>query len=309
MRMLVATWALMVCHVAAAELCGMPDDAEVVATLRAIAVPDYLQEVLEQEGPWGLLSAKRNDESSHTESARWDHTFSGQVSLPESPYCRYPRIETGFGNIQELRVYRLKGNDLPTVSAGDLLDFYAGGVLRQSDRADKYELLGDPADWIEESPMTREGAPDPATVGDEDHYLAVATSPPAGWRIEPGEPGYFGIGWHTESHHDAGMTAVDQCRRQGGGSVCSFNASGTSLRGGCVGLAMAKWRDRGKDAERTYVVTSSSFRNVIARNLRSDCESTALSGKYEDTVVEHSCEIVRVMCAGDTTPAGDNPAS
>ena len=137
------------------------------------------------------------------------------------------------------------------------------------------------------------------TAVDENHYLAVATSPPAGWRIEAGESGHFGIGWHAESHHDAGMSAARECRDQGGGSACSFNASGTSLRGGCVGLAMASWRDRDKEPERTYVATSSSFRDLIARDLRAGCGSTAFSGKHEDTVVEHSCEIVRIMCAGD----------
>ena len=150
---------------------------------------------------------------------------------------------------------------------------------------------------------TRDGA-----TGDEDHYLAVATSPPAGWRIEAGEPGYFGFGWHTGSGHDAGMAAVAECRSQGGGSVCSSTASGTSVRGGCVGLAMASWRDRDEDPERTYVVTSSSFRNLIARDLRSGCDRDTFGGKYEGTVVEHSCDIVRIMCAGDIVPATGTPA-
>ena len=165
MRMVVAISALMVCELAVADLCGMPDDAQVVATIRAIAVPEYLQEVIAQEGPWGLLSAKRNDELSHTENARWDHTFGGQISLPDSPYCRYPSIETGFGNVQELRVYRLKGNDLPTVSAGDLLDFFGGGILREAGRTEKYEVFGDPSEWSEESPAGRCDLPeDEATV-------------------------------------------------------------------------------------------------------------------------------------------------
>lgn len=144
----------------------------------------------------------------------------------------------------------------------------------------------------EDAPVSDEVA------GDQDHYLSVATSPPPGSRLDPGKPGYFGIGWHTESQHDAGTTAVAECEKQGGGN-CSFNAAGTSVRGGCVGLAMASWRDRDQDAERTYVVASSSFRELIARDLRSGCRSTALAGKYEDTVLEHSCEIVRVTCAGD----------
>ena len=218
------------------------------------------------------------------------------------------RIERRFGHVQELRVYRLKGNDLPSLSAVDLVGLY----FLETDRLlEDYELLGDPSEWIEESPVAKEGVPGPAEVGDKNHYLAVATSPPAGWRIEAGEPGYFGIGWHTESHHDAGMNAVAECRKQGGGSVCSFNASGTSLRGGCVGLAMAKWRDRDKDAERTYVVTSSSFRDLIGRDLRSGCESTALSGKTENTVVEQSCKIVRIVCAGNKSVADgtSNPGS
>ena len=142
-----------------------------------------------------------------------------------------------------------------------------------------------------------------ADAAGEDHYLAVATSPAAGTRIEPGESGYYGIGWHTESQHDAGLAAVDACRRQGGRSACFSGADGKSLRGACVGVAIAKWRDRDKDAERTYVVTSSSFRDLIANNLRSGCGSAALAGKYEETVVERSCEIVRVICAADLVPA------
>ena len=118
----------------------------------------------------------------------------------------------------------------------------------------------------------------------EQPYLVVATSPPAGWRIEPGEPGHFGFGWHTGSGHEAGTEAEAECRSQGGGRLCAFNASGTSMRGGCVGLAMARWRDRDEDPERTYVVTSSSFRNLIAKDLRSACRSQAFGGKHEGTV-------------------------
>ena len=70
---------------------------------------------------------------------------------------------------------------------------------------------------------------------------------------------------------------------------------------------MATWRDRDMEEERTYVVTSSSFRDVIARDLRSGCESHILSGKHEDTVVEHSCKVVRIICAGDTIPAAVTP--
>ncbi len=141
------------------------------------------------------------------------------------------------------------------------------------------------------------GRPAIDTVASEDHFLAVATSPAAGTHIRPGESGYFGIGWHTDSQHDAGLTAEDECRRQGGRNACFSNASGKSMRGGCVGLAMATWRDRGEDAERTYVVTSSTFPDVIARNLRSGCERDAFGGKNEGTVVEHACEIERIVCA------------
>ena len=166
----------------------------------------------------------------------------------------------------------------------------------QSDEGSLTGLLGSfrvPDDDAPKPPPAVHGA-----TGDKDHYLAVATSPPAGAPIEPSGSGYFGIGWHTESHHDAGMQAVEACRLQGG-TNCLFNASGTSLRGGCVGLAMAAWRDRDMDSERTYVVTSSSFRNLIAGDLRSRCGTAALSGKPAGTVVERSCEIVRIMCAGD----------
>ena len=143
------------------------------------------------------------------------------------------------------------------------------------------------------SPMSR------GPAAGEQPYLVVATSPPAGWRIEPGEPGHFGFGWHTGSGHEAGTEAEAECRSQGGGRLCAFNASGTSMRGGCVGLAMARWRDRDEDAERTYVVTNSTFQNLIARDLRSGCRDRAFGGKHEGTVVEHACDILRIMCADD----------
>ena len=153
-------------------------------------------------------------------------------------------------------------------------------------------------------------APDEGTLaartGDENHYLSVATSPAPGSDFDTREAGYYGIGWHTESHHDAGMAAVDACEAQGG-EHCSFNAAGTSLRGGCVGLATASWRDRGMDAQRAYVVTSSSFRDLIARDLRSGCEAEIFAGKPDGTVAEHACDVVTVMCAGDALPANAAP--
>ena len=306
--MVVATIAVMAGGLGHADLCGISEDAQVVGTVRAIAWPEYLDEAFTQRGHWGIVSAKRIEGRSRTEKDQWNRAFGGQHSLPDSPYCRYPRIELRFGHVQELRVYRLRGRDLPTISAGELLDFYAGGVLRERDGRENYVLLGDAADWSEES-ATAQAGPEghaPSSADDEEHYLVVATSPPPGFNFDPGAQGQFGSGWHTESHHDAGMTAVDECRRQGGGN-CSFNASGTSLRGGCVGLAMATWRDRDMEEERTYVVTSSTFRDVIAGDLRSACESHIFGGKHEDTVVEHSCEVVRIICAGDTIPAVVTP--
>ena len=72
-------------------------------------------------------------------------------------------------------------------------------------------------------------------------------------------------------------------------------------------LALATWRDRDKDDERTYVVTRSSFRDLIAGDLRSGCRATAFGGKHEDTVVEYACDILRVMCSGDVVPAVGTP--
>ena len=158
---------MMVCNLAAADLCGMPDDAQVVATARAIALPEYLQEAYLQEGRWSVLSAKtvQRGGRGHTENVAWNHTFGARISLPDSPYCRYPRIEGGFGWVYELRVYRLKGNDLPTVSAGDLVDSWVGGISRESGRAEEYELFGDPSDWSEESAVAKCDLPeDEATV-------------------------------------------------------------------------------------------------------------------------------------------------
>ena len=242
-------------------------------------------------------------------------------SKPLEPHCVF-RIRADTGRTSTFHVFRLELSDLSDHEAG----YWRGRkperngffVLREELGSwDGWDPLVD-LEWIQEGvPVVADrnrakgelegGATAVGTAGDENHYLAVATSPPAGWHIEAGESGHFGIGWHSESHHDAGMNAARECREHGGGSACSFNASGTSLRGGCVGLAIASWRDRDKEPERTYVVTSSSFRDLIARDLRAGCDSTAFSGKHEDTVVEHSCEIVRIMCAGDTIPVGGNP--
>ena len=168
------------------------------------------------------------------------------------------------------------------------------------------QVHGDPSNWVAPAASVAEASQAPAAgfVGDPDHFLAVATSPDAGTRIPPGESGHYGIGWHAESQHDAGLTATVECHKHGG-RECFSNANGKSLRGGCVGLAIAKWRDRDEDPERAYVVTSSSFRELIARDLRSGCESTAFGGKHENTVVEHFCEIVQILCAGRAVPAED----
>ena len=139
-------------------------------------------------------------------------------------------------------------------------------------------------------------------VAGEDHYLAVATAPPAGVAILPTKVGHYGIGWHTESQYNAGLNAEAVCRGQGGGGACFSDARGKALRGGCVGLGIASWQDRDQRPERAYVVTSSSFRHTIAADLRSRCETAALAGKYEDAVVEHSCEIVDITCAADLAP-------
>ena len=228
-----------------------------------------------------------------------EHTYRHEIyvfSLPKDRWI-HERDQGVAGYLQELDRFYDPEFSRVTVSVKVnqgarlwLTDYYAD-LMREIEALE--ELLAEEMD---------EGAPAPAIAGGENHYLSVATSPPPGFRFDSGEQGYFGIGWHTESHHDAGITAVGQCKRQGGRN-CSFNASSTSLRGGCVGLALATWRDRDMHAERTYVVTSSSFRDLIARDLRSSCESTAFSGKYEDTVVENSCEIVRVVCAGEPIPA------
>ena len=192
-----------------------------------------------------------------------------------------------------------------TVTVSVMVDQAAHSWLADYYARLESELEALEGSWAEEP---GEGVPDPVADGGEDHFLAVATSPAAGTRILPGESGYYGIGWHTESQRDAGLAATAECRRQGGGGACFSNASGKSLRGGCVGLAIGKWRDRDDDPERAYVVTSSSFRDLIVRDLRSGCESTAFSGKYEYTVVEHSCEIVNIMCAANIAPASDPPA-
>ena len=139
------------------------------------------------------------------------------------------------------------------------------------------------------------------TQAEDEHFTAVATSPPANWSFDADEEGYSGIGWHTESHHDAGNVAIAQCKEQGG-DRCSSSAM--SMRGACVGLAMAKWRDKDADrGRRAYLANSSSFRDAIADGLELACDSMAFGGKPEGTVIEHSCEIIRVVCADDIDAA------
>ena len=48
-----------------------------------------------------------------------------------------------------------------------------------------------------------------------------------------------------------------------------------------------------------YLATSSSFREHIADDLKSACRRKTFGGKYRDTVVEHSCDVLRVVCADD----------
>lgn len=176
-----------------------------------------------------------------------------------------------------------------------LTDYYAG-IDREAEILEE-KLAEDPGG----------GGPPTEMITGLDHFVAVATSPPTGTRISPGASGYYGFGWDTESQHDAGLVAVAECRTQGGGSACFSGADGKSIRGGCVGLALAKWSDRDRDPARTYVVTSSSFRDVIARDLGSGCDRDIFGGKYEGTVIEHSCEIVRIVCAGDLVAAAGTP--
>lgn len=135
-------------------------------------------------------------------------------------------------------------------------------------------------------------------AGDEEHFVAAATSPPSSWSFDAAEEGHYGFGWHRESAHDAGREAEAECARQGG-AECTYTAAGQSMRGGCVGLALASWRDEGESRERAYVTASSSFRNLIARQLRSACSVSVFGGKRREAVAEHGCEVVRVLCAED----------
>ena len=96
-------------------------------------------------------------------------------------------------------------------------------------------------EWIKRGPefkseekLVDAGSRAPAAAGLEERYLAMATSPSAGTRIRPGESGYFGIGWHTESHHDAGKTAEAEWR---GAVAASAPSTGTRTRS-----APTSWR-------------------------------------------------------------------
>ena len=251
-----------------------------------------------------------------TQQKHWDGTLELEdmhiFSLPKNRWWGEERNQGVAGYLREMEQEWARWSDSFEATVNVSLNQSAHSWL-----ADYHAHLEREAESLEQALARREagqsitGRDEDASVSaiaaGEDHFLAVATSPPAGKRIEPGEPGYFGIGWHTESQHDAGLTAAAECREQGGGSACFSNASGKSLRGGCVGLAIANWRDQDKDPERAYVVTSSSFRDAVVRELRTGCRSSAFGGKYEDTVVEHSCEIVHLQCAADLSPVAGAP--
>ena len=177
-------------------------------------------------------------------------------SKPLEPHCVFRLLFSGYRYNDTVYVYRLELSDLSDHKAEYWRDrkpqrkglATLGNILDWAGREPWVHL-----EWIQEgvpvvadrNPATGQlegGATAAGTAGDENHYLAVATSPPAGWRIEAGESGHFGIGWHAESHHDAGMSA-------------------------------------------------------------------AFSGKYEGTVVEHSCEIVRIMCAGGHDSGRQQPGT
>ena len=220
-------------------------------------------------------------------------------SLPKDRWWGHERNQGVVGYLREMEQEwdRWSDNVVPTVNVS----------VRQEAHSWLTDYYANLEREVPDDPLADGDTPVSAAAVGEDHYLAVATSPAAGTRIKPGEPGYHSFGWHTESQHDAGLAAVQACHAQGGGSGCFSGADGKSLRGACVGVAIAKWRDRDEDPERTYVATSSSFRDVIARDLRSGCEGAAFAGKYEETVVEHSCEMVHVMCASDIVPAAGTP--
>ena len=142
----------------------------------------------------------------------------------------------------------------------------------------------------------------PHALADEEHFVAVATSPPPKWSFEADEMGYYGLAWNTESAHDAGEAAESACRRQGGEN-CFYTASGQSMRGGCVGIAVAGWRDQEREPTRAYLTASSNIREVIARDLRGACSVAVFAGKPRERVVEHSCEVIEILCAEDVDAA------
>ena len=262
---------------------------------------DFRRDSFREEGAWsaywGGYTERRHTESQVKELAA-ERLGLGGAEIPRTPLCTIADLDDINGDEFDMYVYALR-DCTNCISAGGLARGWADIIERGT-----MQVHGDLSKWTAPSVSTAQGidgAHVAATVGDGNDYLAVATSPPPGIRFDSGKQGHFGIGWHAESHHDAGTQATEACRLQGG-TNCLFNASGTSLRGGCVGLAMATWRDRDMTSERTYVVASSSFRNLISGNLRSGCEREILGGKHEDAVAEHSCEVLRIVCAGGTSP-------
>ena len=276
-------------QVGAEGLCGLPEETPVVVTYTRGRY---------WEAYWGSFSELSHTKSEVEELAAEDLGLSS-AETPRTPFCTIGDIVDALNKSEyDMYVYALR-DCTKCITAGRLARSWADII-----ELGTMQVHGDRGNWTAPSHSAAQGgvgAPVAATVGDGNDYLAVATSPPPGIRFDPGERGHFGIGWHTESHHDAGTQAIEACRLQGG-TNCLFNASGTSLRGGCVGLAVAAWRDRDTNAKRTYVVTSSSFRNLIPGNLRSGCEREILGGKRKEAVAEHSCEVLRIVCAGNDSP-------
>ena len=281
-------------------LCGLPEETPVVVTNHYTGSShDAVRDMFRRQGAWvpywGRFYEIRHTESEVKQLVAEDLGISS-AEIPRTPFCTIGDIVDAVNKIEyDKYVYALR-DCTKCITAGRLARSWADII-----ELGTMQVHGDPGNWTARSiseAQDADGAHVASTVGDGNDYLAVATSPPPGLRFQSDEQGHFGIGWHTESHHDAGIQAVEACGLQGG-TNCLFNAGGTSLRGGCVGLAMAAWRDRDMDAERTYVVTSSSFREFIPGNLRSGCEREILGGKHEDAVAERSCEVLRIVCAGN----------
>ena len=137
-----------------------------------------------------------------------------------------------------------------------------------------------------------------AKENETEYYVAVAATATPFSTFPSGTQWHTGVGWHTESGHDAGNEARAACSNAAGGASCYHFFP--SLKGGCVALALGAWRDQGKPMSFQFGSGTTTLGRALAEEKAlSRCKSNIFGGKPEGTVQEWQCETKVSFCSTD----------